>query len=97
MQFRGRTCLGIAAASCLLTACFTTAADFKRDAETFIADRVAPELGTTFESVTCVQPVDQDVGTTFTCSALDADGGVWEFDNVIDAPGEFTVNISRRP
>ncbi len=87
----------VAAASSLLGACFTTTADFKRDAETFIEEQVAPELGTTFQSVTCMQPVDQEVGTTFTCSALDAGGGVWEFDNLIDAPGEFTVNISRSP
>ncbi|NND73595.1 MAG: hypothetical protein HKN44_01180 [Ilumatobacter sp.] len=90
--------LSAAAAACtLLAGCFTTSADFRRDAETFIRDSVAPELDTSFQSVSCTKPVNQDVGTRFACEALDAEGGVWEFDNVIDAPGEFTVNVSRRP
>lgn len=80
-----------------LSGCFTTAADFQDEAEQSITDAVGPELGVTFTNVTCDQPIDQDVGTRFGCSALDEEGGVWEFDNVIDEPGEFTVNISRRP
>lgn len=81
----------------ILTGCFTTAADFRRDAEAFIREQVGPELDVTFQSVTCVDPVDQEVGTRFTCSALDDQGGVWEFDNLIDAPNEFTVTIADRP
>ena len=84
-------------AAVALSGCFTSTADFKKDAEAYIAASVAPEVGTVFESVACDQPLNQDVGTRFNCSAIDADGGVWEFDNVIDAPGEFTVNLSRRP
>ena len=81
----------------VLAGCFTTAKDFQKDAERFILESVGPELDATFQSVACDQPLNQDVGTRFNCSAIDAAGGVWEFDNLIDAPGEFTVNISRRP
>lgn len=92
-----RSVLLVGAATVVLGGCFTTTADFKRDAEAYIAADVADAVGATFESVTCQQPVDQDVGTRFTCSAIDDAGQVWEFDNEIDAPGEFTVNLSKRP
>lgn len=91
-----RLMCAVCSAICLAS-CFTSTADFKSDAETFIADQVAPELDTTFTSVNCDEPLDQNVGTRFACQAIDAQGGVWEFDNVIDAEGEFTVNILRRP
>jgi hypothetical protein len=87
----------VASSTVGLAGCFTSTADFKSDAETFIVDQVAPHVETTFTSVNCDEPLDQTVGTRFACQAVDADGGVWEFDNLIDADGEFTVNISRRP
>jgi hypothetical protein len=80
-----------------LASCFTSTADFKSDAETFIAEQVSVQLGTTLTSVNCVAPIDQNVGTRFACQAIDDASGVWEFDNVIDAEGQFTVNISQRP
>ena len=81
----------------VLASCFTSTADFKSDAETFIVEQVSEQIGTRLTSVNCVAPVDQKVGTRFTCQAIDDAGAIWEFDNVIDAEGEFTVNISRRP
>ena len=81
----------------VLASCFTSTADFKSDAETFIVEQVSAEIGTTLTSVNCVAPIDQNIGTRFTCQAIDDSGAIWEFDNVIDAEGEFTVNISRRP
>jgi hypothetical protein len=89
--------VGVVCSAVCLASCFTTTADFKSDAETFIAEQVPPAVETTFTSVNCDAPIDQNIGTRFACQAIDADGGVWEFDNVIDAEGEFTVNISRRP
>ncbi|MDA3033283.1 MAG: hypothetical protein O3B90_13345 [Actinomycetota bacterium] len=89
--------LSLFVASIMLTGCFTSTADFKSDAEAFIADKVAAELDVVFTSVNCNSPLDQDVGAGFACTALTLDGGVYEFNNVIDKPGEFTVNISRRP
>ena len=81
----------------VLASCFTSTADFKSDAETFIVEQVSAEIGTTLTSVNCVAPIDQNIGTRFTCQAIDDSGAIWEFDNVIDGEGEFTVNISRRP
>jgi hypothetical protein len=87
----------IGASAVPLSGCFTSTADFRRDAENYISNAVAEAVGTTFQDVTCVEPTSQSIGTRFTCSAIDADGAVWEFDNVIDAENEFTVNVSRRP
>lgn len=84
-------------ATVVLAGCFTTAADFKSDAEDFIRREVATELGVEFTSVTCVEPVNQDVGTRFACTAQDANGGNWEFDNEIYETNRFEVNVSRRP
>ena len=81
----------------VLASCFTSTADFKSDAETFIVEQVLEQIGTTLTSVNCVAPVDQNIGTRFTCQAIDDSGAIWEFDNVIDGDGEFTVKISRRP
>ena len=79
------------------TGCFTTSADFASDAEEYIADTVAQELGVEFDSVDCTAPESQDVGTRFECTAVDTDGGQWVFDNEITAKNEFTVNLDRSP
>ena len=84
-------------AAVALSGCFTSTGDFKSKAEKSIAERVAPEGEAEFTSVNCDEPLDQQVGTRFACQAIDTGGGVWEFDNVIDAEGEFTVTISQRP
>ena len=89
--------VGVVCSAVCLASCFTSTSDFKSKAETVIVDQVGPQVETTFTSVNCDAPVDQNIGTRFACQAIDEAGGVWEFDNVIDADGEFTVNISRRP
>ena len=89
--------LGLFVASVMMTGCFTSTADFKSDADAFIADKVGAELNVAFESVNCDSPLDQGVGTQFACTAITVDGGVYEFDNVIEKPGKFTINIARRP
>ena len=99
-MFAGRTLgRGVAAlaASVVLAGCFTSTADFASDAESFIADTVAEQLEVEFIEVACDEPEAQDVGTRFTCTATDADGGTWVFDNVITDDNEFTVNVDRRP
>ena len=80
-----------------LAGCFTSTADFATDAEEFIADTVAEQLQVDFVDVACDEPEAQDVGTRFTCTATDADGGTWVFDNEITDDNEFTVNVDRRP
>lgn len=92
-----RTGVLMAATATALSGCFTTTADFKSDAESFIAEQVPAAVGTEFSSVNCDTPANQETGTRFACQAIDTNGGVWEFDNVIDARNEFTVNISSRP
>jgi hypothetical protein len=81
--------------------CFTTAADFGDDAETFIVEndelREALVPGSSFTTATCVDPENQDVGTTFVCTAIDGDGEVWEFEIVITGSSEYDVNVARRP
>jgi|TARA_R110002110_G_scaffold80450_1_gene209613 hypothetical protein len=94
---RAPALLGLFVVSIMLTGCFTSTADFKSDAEAFIADKVAAELGVVFESVNCDAPLDQEIGTNFACTAITLDGDVYEFNNGIDEPGKFTVNIFRRP
>jgi hypothetical protein len=85
------------AATVVLAACFTTTADFRSNAEDYISTSVADALEVEFADVTCERPPDQDVGTTFTCTARDVDGGAWEFENTIDGDNEYSVEVTRQP
>lgn len=80
-----------------LSGCFTTSADFRSDTEDYIETDVADEIGVEFETVECEAPVSQDVGTAYSCTATDAEGGMWVFDNEISGKNEFTVNVGRSP
>ncbi len=83
--------------------CFTTAADFRNDAETFIEENeelrsaLLADSANTFATATCAEPANQDEGTTFPCSATDSLGDVWEFEIVITGTSEYEVNLSRAP
>ncbi len=92
-----QTVAGALVAGIALSACFTSTADFASDAEGFIMDDVAAELGVEFTSVECDEPENQGVGTRFECRATDAAGGEWVFDNEISDDDEFTINLDRRP
>jgi hypothetical protein len=96
MSLRRRTLLGLGT-SALLTACFTTSADFQRDAERFIDSEVAEVREVDFVTVECEEPRTQDVDEHFGCTAVDSNGGEWEFDVVITDEREFTVNLAREP
>lgn len=93
----------LGAGSMALSGCFTSAADFGDDAETYIVeseelrDALFAERETTFVEATCVDPRNQDVGTTFACDAVDSDDATWEFEIVITARTEYEVNVSRFP
>ena len=86
-----------------LTGCFTTAADFGSDAETFIQENdelrsaLFPDSDATFTAATCVEPENQDEGTTFPCTATDSTGATWEFEVEITSSTEYEVNVVRRP
>ncbi len=93
-----------ACSSIALGGCFTTSADYQHDAENFILTDpdLASALGTAdaplaFDSATCEKPVSQNVGTTFPCAAIDANGAVWEFSVKIKAESTYEVNIARDP
>jgi hypothetical protein len=98
--------VGVASLAALtvgLAGCFTTAADFRNDAENFIEEnddlREALFSGsdTAFETATCVEPENQDEGTTFPCTAIDTAGATWEFEIEITGSSEYEVNVARRP
>ena len=60
-----------------VTACSPDEGDFSGEAEDFIEDEdddVAAQLQTTFSDAECEEPADTEVGSTFTCTAVDAEG-----------------------
>lgn len=94
---------GLAALATAITGCFTTAADFRADAETFIEEDVGlrdatfPDSDATFVTALCSEPANQDEGTTFPCTAVDSVGDNWEFEIVITSSSAYEVDITRRP
>lgn len=82
-----------------LAGCFTTAADYRKDAETFILgdQGLAEDLGVGFESATCEEPANRNVGATFVCNAVDDQGADWEFEIKIRESNKYEVNVSRFP
>lgn len=99
----------LTAGAVALTGCFTTSADYQRDAEEFIVDDEDLRLelfavdGTTtaetptFTSANCEDPESQDVGTTFLCTAKDSDDGDWVFEIEIQESNAYGITVSRRP
>ena len=104
---RATTAIALALVTAGLTGCFTTTADFANDAEAFIEDnedlrdtlraegRLDPNAS--FVTATCAEPPNQEVNTTFPCTATDSTGAVWEFEIVITDDNEYEVNLSRAP
>ncbi len=98
-----RASAALALCSMALAGCFTTAADFQSDAETFIVEDdelrafLFPDTDTSFTSATCVEPANQDEGTSFPCTATDSAGATWEFEIVITGSSGYDVNVARRP
>ena len=100
----GRIVTAVAVASIVLGGCFTTSTDYQNDAENFILtdEDLATSLGTAddplvFQSATCEKPIDQNVGTTFPCTAIDENGAVWEFSAEIGTGGTYEVIVARDP
>jgi hypothetical protein len=94
-----RTVATLSIAAAALAGCFTSTADFRRDAENFIVENqgLATAVDTTFTTAECDEPRSQDVGTTFACSAIDEDGRAWSFEIEITASNEYEVNVARFP
>jgi len=75
-----------------LAACSADEADFKDSAEDFIeSDTVEEQARTTFSDASCIEPESTDTGSTFTCTAVDADDVTWDFDVEITGDDEFNV------
>ncbi len=89
----------LSAAMVTLAGCFTTSADYQRDAENFILDdeSLGEALATEFTSANCEDPQSQEPGTTFICTAKDATDRDWEFEIEITSSNGYEVNVSRRP
>ncbi len=99
-----RRAIAAAAVSSIgLSGCFTTAADFRVEAQEFIVeddgvrDAAFPDSDATFATATCSEPDDQNEGTTFPCTAIDSAGDTWEFEVVITGSAAYDVKIARRP
>jgi len=95
--------VALLALGAVVAGCFTTAADFQNDAETFIMEDedlqagLFADTGVTFVSASCAEPANQDADTTFPCTGTDSDGRVWEFEILITGKTGYTVNVTRRP
>jgi hypothetical protein len=82
-----------------LSACFTTTADFREEAEQFIVEdpSIAESLDVAMTSATCEEPPDREAGTVFACTAIDANGDQWGFDVTIADSDSIELNVSARP
>ena len=75
-----------------VSACSTSTADFRKEAEKFIESKdLADEAGYTFSNAVCDQPASTKVGDQFSCAATDNDGDDWTFIVEITGDRELTV------
>jgi hypothetical protein len=87
-----------AAAVVALSGCFTTAADYRAEAEAFIVEEVTiPDEDVAFTAASCDEPDDQEPGTRFACAATDQAGATWTFEVTIEAGNRFVVSVTDRP
>ena len=95
----GRRFVGsIIAATVALGGCFTTAADYRAEAETFIVEEVTiPDQDVTFTAARCDEPDDQEPGTEFACTATDQTGATWGFGVTIEEGDRFVVSVTDFP
>ena len=81
------------AAQLALAACSASNTDFKKSAEDFIESKeVESKANTTFTDATCTSPAKVEKGQTFTCTAVDASGGTWDFSLEITSSDHFVIN-----
>jgi hypothetical protein len=75
-----------------LSACSVSAADYRRESESYLeSDALAEEAGYRFTDAVCEEPSSQTEGTQFTCRATDNDGDEWLFVVEITGNREITV------
>lgn len=97
------SCAAVVGSTILLTGCFTTSADFRSDAESYLVENerlrsaIFADSDTTFTTATCEDPKNRDKGTRFSCSANDSTGATWGFEMVITGSSTYEASVSRRP
>jgi hypothetical protein len=87
-----RALLTVVAGMSLLAACSASTQDFQKSAEKFIEGKdVAAKAGTTFTGAACTKPAKVEAGATFTCTAKDSSGTVWNFDLTVKDKSNFEI------
>jgi hypothetical protein len=80
------------AATLALSACSVSAADYRRESESYLeSDALAEEAGYRFSDAVCEEPSSQNEGTQFTCRATDNDGDEWLF--VVEITGQREITV----
>lgn len=75
-----------------IAACSPDEQDFKKEAEKYIeGDDVEKELGENVNDVECEEPVNKEVGTTYTCVGTGDSGTPYTFTVEITGDRELTV------
>lgn len=77
-----------------LAACSNDTTTYKDETEKFIEEEdgeIADAQQTVFSQAECEEPESIDVGTAYTCTAVDDEGTTYVFDAVIDGENSFTV------
>lgn len=88
----------LGAAVVALSGCFTTAADYRAEAEAYIVEEVTiPDQGVTFTAASCDEPENRDPGTEFACTATDQTGATWGFGVTIEEGNRFVVSVTSFP
>ena len=88
-----------AVALVVLAACTPGTTDYKSQTEDFITDNGEVEefIGVDVVEATCVEPASTDVGTEYTCEAVDANDNIWDFEVTINAEDQFLItDIAQR-
>lgn len=83
-------------AGAALAGCSNDTATYREATEDFLEDDpdgdVVAQYDTTFTDVECEEPDSTEVGTTYVCTGVDADGASWTFDVEIDGEDSFSVD-----
>lgn len=77
-----------------VAACSPDSKDFQSEGEDFIEDddgQLARSVGYTFEDADCDKPRNTEVGTTYSCTAVDNEGDDWDFLVEITGKRELTA------
>ena len=89
-----RSVLAVAVAALAVVACSNDTGTYKDETEKFIEDEngdMAEAQQKVFSDAECEEPESTDVGTKYTCTAVDEEGTTYVFDVEIDKENSFAV------